>query len=356
MPDYGHDIDFGFFLIPDADDPEGVLETARMADQLGYDLLGVQDHPYQPGHLDALALSGVILAQTERMRVFHDVANLPLRPPAVFGKAAATLDLLSGGRFEAGLGGGAFLGAAHAMGAPALTPGQSLAALEEAVAILRASWGDDRAVTFDGGHYQLADARLGPKPAHEIGIWLGAARPRGLALTGRVADGWAAPLMSSYLPPAAAAEAQTVIDRAARGAGREPSDIRRIYNVPGAFTAAAPAPARDSDQAIVGPPDHWADVLTHFARDIGLRHVLADRAARSRHAADLHRGRRPASARARRDRARSRAAVGWLGRPTYPLGARSWSAGSRRRCASSCEPRPAVPPSSSRPLSARWSG
>jgi alkanesulfonate monooxygenase SsuD/methylene tetrahydromethanopterin reductase-like flavin-dependent oxidoreductase (luciferase family) len=65
------------------------------------------------------------------------------------------------------------------------------------------------------GHYQLDGARLGPKPGHEIGIWLGAAKPRALALTGRVADGWAAPLMS-YMPPAAAAEAQTVIDRAAR--------------------------------------------------------------------------------------------------------------------------------------------
>lgn len=105
MPDYGHDIEFGYFLIPDADDPGAVLDTARLADGLGYDLLAVQDHPYQPAHLDALALAGVILAQTERIRVFHDVANLPLRPPAVFAKAAATLDVLSGGRFEAGLGG-----------------------------------------------------------------------------------------------------------------------------------------------------------------------------------------------------------------------------------------------------------
>jgi alkanesulfonate monooxygenase SsuD/methylene tetrahydromethanopterin reductase-like flavin-dependent oxidoreductase (luciferase family) len=83
-----------------------------------------------------------------------------------------------------------------------------------------------------------------------------------------VADGWAAPLMN-YQPPAAAAAAQTIIDRAARRAGRDPGEIRRIYNTPGAFAAAAPAPARDTDQAIVGPPDHWADVLAHFARDLG---------------------------------------------------------------------------------------
>jgi alkanesulfonate monooxygenase SsuD/methylene tetrahydromethanopterin reductase-like flavin-dependent oxidoreductase (luciferase family) len=269
MPDYGHEIEFGYFLIPEAGDPEGVLETARLADRLGYDLLAVQDHPYQPAHLDALALLGVILAQTERIRVFQDVGNLPLRPPAAFAKAAATLDLLSGGRFEAGLGGGGFLDAAHAMGAPALTPGQSLEALEEAVAILRACWSDARAVRFDGRHYRLEGARPGPKPAHQISIWLGAAKPRALALTGRVADGWAAPLMN-YQPPAAAAEAQTIIDRAAREAGRHAGEIRRIYNMSGAFTTAAPAPARDTDQAIVGPPEHWAEALAHFALDFGL--------------------------------------------------------------------------------------
>jgi alkanesulfonate monooxygenase SsuD/methylene tetrahydromethanopterin reductase-like flavin-dependent oxidoreductase (luciferase family) len=210
----------------------------------------------------------VILAQTERIRVFQDVGNLPLRPPAVFAKAAATLDLLSGGRFEAGLGGGGYLDAAHAMGAPALTPGQSLEALEEAVAILRASWNDPGALQFDGRHYRLDGARIGPKPAHQIGIWLGTAKPRALALTGRLADGWAAPLMN-YMPPAATAEAQTIIDRAAREAGRDPGEIRRIYNMPGTFTAAAPTPAGDSDEAIVGPPDHWTEVLTHLALDLG---------------------------------------------------------------------------------------
>jgi alkanesulfonate monooxygenase SsuD/methylene tetrahydromethanopterin reductase-like flavin-dependent oxidoreductase (luciferase family) len=273
MPDYGHEIEFGYFLVPDAGDPEGVLETARLADRLGYDLLAVQDHPYQRGHLDALALLGVILAQTERIRVFQDVGNLPLRPPAVFAKAAATLDLLSGGRFEAGLGGGGFLDAARAMGAPALTPGESLEALEEAVAILRAFWSGARSLRFDGPHYRLEGARPGPAPAHQIGIWLGAAKPRALALTGRVANGWAAPLMT-YMPPAATAEAQAIIDRAAREAGRDPRDVRRIYNMSGAFTAAAPAPASDSDEAIVGPPQHWEEVLTHFARDLGFSTFL----------------------------------------------------------------------------------
>jgi alkanesulfonate monooxygenase SsuD/methylene tetrahydromethanopterin reductase-like flavin-dependent oxidoreductase (luciferase family) len=60
-----------------------------------------------------------------------------------------------------------------------------------------------------------------------------------------------------------------LIDHSAREAGRDPGEIRRIYNLPGEFTATAPAPARDGDGSIVGPPDHWAHVLTHLAIDRG---------------------------------------------------------------------------------------
>jgi alkanesulfonate monooxygenase SsuD/methylene tetrahydromethanopterin reductase-like flavin-dependent oxidoreductase (luciferase family) len=120
--DYGHPIEFGYFLTPEAGDAVSVLQAARLLDTLGYDLIGVQDHPYQPRFLDTSSLLATILAQTETVRVFADVASLPLRPPAVLAKAAATLDLLSGGRFELGLGAGGYLEAAHAMGAPALTP------------------------------------------------------------------------------------------------------------------------------------------------------------------------------------------------------------------------------------------
>ena len=88
-----------------------------------------------------------------------------------------------------------------------------------------------------------------------------------------MADGWAAPLMN-YMPPAAADAAQKVIDRAAREAGRDPGEIRRIYNMGGAFTATAPAPARDSDESIVGPPEHWVQVLAHLALEHGFGSFL----------------------------------------------------------------------------------
>ena len=118
MPDYGHTLEFGFFLDPSTGDPNRTVEIARILDDLGYDLIGIQDHPYQQKHFDALALIGFILGRTDRIRVFPDVANLPLRPPTVLAKQAATLDQLSSGRFELGLGTGAFWDGVRAMGGP----------------------------------------------------------------------------------------------------------------------------------------------------------------------------------------------------------------------------------------------
>jgi alkanesulfonate monooxygenase SsuD/methylene tetrahydromethanopterin reductase-like flavin-dependent oxidoreductase (luciferase family) len=272
MPDYGHDLRFGWFLEPAAADPAGVLRTGELLDELGYDLIGVQDHPYQRRHLDTWSLLAVILARTERVRVFPDVANLPLRPPAVMAKAAASLDRLSGGRFELGLGGGAFWEAIGAMGGPVRTPGEALAALAEAIEIIRALWSEQRSVRVRGRHYRVDGVHPGPPPAHPMGIWLGVYRPRALALAGRAADGWV-PSMG-YLPPRAAAAAGARIDAAAREAGRDPAAVRRLYNLGGAFADTAPAAATDDDQAIVGPVDHWVRVLTHLAVDVGFDSFL----------------------------------------------------------------------------------
>ena len=99
MADYGHDLQFGFFVDPSTGNPDRTVEIARILDDLGYDLIGIQDHPYQQKHFDALSLIAYLLGQTERVRIFPDVANLPLRSPVMLAKEAATLDQLSGGRF-----------------------------------------------------------------------------------------------------------------------------------------------------------------------------------------------------------------------------------------------------------------
>ncbi len=119
------------------------------------------------------------------------MANVPLRPPVVLARSAASLDILSGGRVELGLGAGAFWDAIAANGGPSLTPGQGVDALAEAVDIIRAIWdAEGRPVRHRGRHYTVDGADPGPPPAHDIEIWLGAYKPRMLQLTGAKADGW----------------------------------------------------------------------------------------------------------------------------------------------------------------------
>src|SRR5205814_6514889 len=99
-----------------------------------------------------------IAMRTERITVFPDVANVPLRPPAVMAKAAAKLDILSGGRLELGLGAGGFWDAIKAYGGPARTPGESVSALEEAIQVIRLLWSGQHGIRFDGKFYSLAGA------------------------------------------------------------------------------------------------------------------------------------------------------------------------------------------------------
>ena len=180
MSDYGRPIRFGYFLTPAAH-PTRPLALARLADELGLDYLGVQDHPYQRRFHDTWMLMAAIAMRTQRISILPDVACLPLRPPAMMAKAAASLDQLSGGRFELGLGAGGFWDAIVAMGGPRRTPGESITALEEAVQVLRLMWSEQSAARFQGEFYELAGVRPGPPPAHPIEIWLGVYKPRGLA-------------------------------------------------------------------------------------------------------------------------------------------------------------------------------
>ena len=134
---YGNNIQFGYFLTPDATDYPEVLRRAKVCDATGYDLIGIQDHPYQSRFFDTWTLLAALAGQTERVRLFPDVVNLPLRPPAMLAKAAASLDVMSGGRVELGLGAGAFWEGIHAMGGEKRTPGQAVSALEEAIHVIR---------------------------------------------------------------------------------------------------------------------------------------------------------------------------------------------------------------------------
>jgi alkanesulfonate monooxygenase SsuD/methylene tetrahydromethanopterin reductase-like flavin-dependent oxidoreductase (luciferase family) len=262
VSDYGRSVEFGISLTPNADDYPQLVEQAELADRLGLDYVGAQDHPYQRRFLDSLTLLAALAARTTRVRLFPDVANLPLRPPAVLAKAAASLDVMSGGRFELGLGAGAFWDAIWAMGGPRRSPGEAVEALEEAMAVIRRLWSGERGLRYDGRHYALRGTHSGPLPVHPIGIWLGAGGPRMLSLLGRQADGWIP--SSSWLPPERIPEPQARIDESAQAAGRDPATIKRLYNVSGRITTGAFGGFLD------GPVDHWVEALTGLALDGGL--------------------------------------------------------------------------------------
>jgi alkanesulfonate monooxygenase SsuD/methylene tetrahydromethanopterin reductase-like flavin-dependent oxidoreductase (luciferase family) len=261
MPDYGHDLLFGVSLPPNARDHEAVLATAELADDLGLDIIGFQDHPYQATFLDAWTLLSYVAGRTQRIRLFPDVANIPLRPPAVLARSAAALDILSGGRVELGLGAGYYIEPIAAMGGPRRTLGEHVDALEEAVAVIRSLWKPGQAVHFQGKHYSLRGARPGPTPAHPIAIWLGAYKKRMLQLTGRFADGWIPSL--GYASPDDLGRMNATIDAEAETFGREPSAIRRGFNVSGSF-------ATFDSGFLQGPPNVWAEQLTELTLRDGM--------------------------------------------------------------------------------------
>jgi len=259
MPDYGHPLEFGVFVPPAVDDFSETLQLAQTADVLGLELLSVQDHPSQAKFLEAWTLLTVIATATTTIRVFPNVAHLPLRPPSVLARMAASLDVITGGRVELGLGAGGFQDAVVAMGGSRRTPGESVDALAEAIEVIRTLWTPGRGVRFAGKHYSLNGAHPGPFPAHPIGIWLGAYKKRMLQLTGRAADGWLP--SGPYAPPEELAAMNQVIDDAAEEAGRKPSDIRRLYNIGGSFTG---------NGFLQGPATVWVEQLAELAVTEGI--------------------------------------------------------------------------------------
>jgi alkanesulfonate monooxygenase SsuD/methylene tetrahydromethanopterin reductase-like flavin-dependent oxidoreductase (luciferase family) len=107
MADYRHKLRFGVMLEPSADWGRNALALADLAEQAGLDLVSLADHPYWTERLDTMTLLSAIVARTSRVTVFPNLANLPLRSPLSLARAAATLGIVSGGRFELGLATGA---------------------------------------------------------------------------------------------------------------------------------------------------------------------------------------------------------------------------------------------------------
>jgi alkanesulfonate monooxygenase SsuD/methylene tetrahydromethanopterin reductase-like flavin-dependent oxidoreductase (luciferase family) len=266
---YGHELVFGAMVEAPAARPLEVLSVAAVMEEAGLDVIALPDHPYWTHRLDTFAVMAAVLARTSRITVMANLANLPLRPPPVLARTAATLDLLSGGRFELGVGTGAqqLWSSILAEGGPQRDAKQSVDALVEAVEIIRALWTSEAPVDREGVHYRVAGAAPGPAPAHEIPIWFGAYQPRMLRLTGALADAWIP--SSPGMPPERLPEANRIIDDAALAAGRKPEDIRRGLNVEGEFsTDVSYSPG---EPLLRGAPSRaWAEQLADLALSHGI--------------------------------------------------------------------------------------
>jgi alkanesulfonate monooxygenase SsuD/methylene tetrahydromethanopterin reductase-like flavin-dependent oxidoreductase (luciferase family) len=205
------------------------VSYARRAEDAGFDFISASDHPCGTHPtFEVWTMLSWIAGATSNINVATRVLGVPYRSPAMVAKMAETLDRLSGGRLILGLGGGSADHEFRAFGLGVPSAREKIDGLEDAVRVIRGLWSEN-AFTYAGRHHHTEAADLEPKPAHDIPIWLGTFGKRSLAVTGRLADGWIPSL--NYAPPEQIPAMRDRIDAAAEAIGRDPREIRFVYNV-----------------------------------------------------------------------------------------------------------------------------
>ena len=222
----------------------------RWLDQNGFDWISAWDHIYEAPneggvtpHFEAVATLAAMACDTTNARLGCLVFYVGYRNPGLLAKAAVTIDHLSGGRFELGLGGGWHEWEAGAYGYDFPRVGVRLDMLEEAVELISGlnraggesgSNGDNAAdspprVSFKGQHYRLNEASFLPAPSQgAMPIWIGGrGRNRTLPMTAKWADGWNA----AYVSPTAFGDLNRHLDDLCEQIGRDPAEIERSVNV-----------------------------------------------------------------------------------------------------------------------------
>lgn len=231
LPHYG-------FSLPDAEPItfEAMSEVARRAEALGFDSLWVSDHlfytfsrygvePSPIASLEAMTALAGLAAVTERVRLGSLVLSAPFRHPALLAKMAATIDRISGGRFDLGIGAGWFEDEFTAFGFPFGSVGERFSSLEDSLKVLTGLPGPGP-ITLDAGPFHLRDAVLLPPPIQEprAPVWLGAkGGARALDLAARYADGWNTVWRWT---PEAYADRVAAARRSCEAVGRDPATLR----------------------------------------------------------------------------------------------------------------------------------
>ena len=255
--------DVRFGIDPGHDMPvDEIVPYARRADALGFDVFTMSEHlQYAKPTCDPWTALTWVAAQTTRIRVGSNALCVPNRPPAVLAKMAATLDRLSGGRLALGLCVGKYDSEFESFGLAVRSDAAKMTALHEAVEIMQALWTTSGGpVSYAGEVFSVRDAVLDPRPARRVPLWIGTYGRRGLAITGRRADGWIASL--AVLEFDAALEMLRRVQESARAAGRDPAALTYACNVVVSFDArATPTP-----QLVAGPDEAIADQLAAIIR------------------------------------------------------------------------------------------
>jgi F420-dependent oxidoreductase-like protein len=207
----------------------------RKLDDKRVDWISAWDHFYeappkggtQP-HFEAVATLGALAAETRHARLGCLVFYVGYRNPALLAKIATTLDHISGGRFELGIGAGWHIWEASAYGYPFPDIGTRLDMLDEAAQIIRRMLTEER-TTFSGKHFQVDDASCLPRPLQaRMPIWIGGVgEKRTLKIVAERADGWNA----AYLAPDEFARVNQVLNEWCEESGRDPRSLKRAVNI-----------------------------------------------------------------------------------------------------------------------------
>lgn len=265
---------------------DAVIEVARAAETLGFHSLWTGDRILDPVHprerypgradgrmppeyttfLDPLAVLSVAAAVTSRVRLGTSTLNAPWYPPVLLARALTSIDVLSSGRLNIGLGLGWSSDEYTAAGVPWSGRG---ARLEEILDLMERIWVDDP-VVFEGPRYAVPESRIEPKPVQRPWppIYLGGYSAGTLDRIGRRADGWVAP----GAPPESLARMWDTVRCAAEQAGRDPGELRMIVRMNPRVTV---EPADPAGLPRAGTVEQLAG-YAHAVAEAGVAEVLVD--------------------------------------------------------------------------------
>jgi alkanesulfonate monooxygenase SsuD/methylene tetrahydromethanopterin reductase-like flavin-dependent oxidoreductase (luciferase family) len=257
---------------------ERTVEIAQAAEKAGFEVVTFSDRPIEP-NLEGWTMATAVAMRTEKIRVTHSTLNVPYRYPALLAKAAAALDIITGGdRVLLTLGAGGQADHATNYGMAWGTPGQRVDGLIDTMNIARGMWASSDPFTYEGKTYSTDGAVLDPRPLNgSIPIVIGALKPRMLGVAGSMADGW---LKNGGWPesPEAYAELQEAVDRAADAAGRDVGLLRRVVNCTAYVGDRDPAEVMPSTfgakGGLMGSVDQVFDIIEkHRAAGLDTFHV-----------------------------------------------------------------------------------